>query len=201
MTHTRAKAAGAILGSAALLCPPGAAAQNTWFFEVEYSDPAGVINSLDDTARVTLWVGFDPNLYAFSAGHLSVTASDDLHAGVWSDIERLLTGPGSKEGTAVDGTVKDIITNQLHFPSANIFADTSNPIEAWTAVWRTENLHNRLVPLSTATTRFHVYVDENGVSESFLDSLVEGVGEIVVVPAPGILAPGLLAVAIVGRRR
>jgi hypothetical protein len=190
----------AILAVGGLTFAARAAAQNTWFFEVEYSDPSGTINSLDDTARVTLWAGFDSDLYAFAGGVLAVSGTDHLHAGVWSYIERLLTGPGTKDGTAADGTVKDIITGQLHFPSANIFADTSNPIEAWTAVWQTEDLHARTVPLTTATTKFDIYTNDAGVSDHFLDSLIEGVGEIVVVPAPSAQAAALL-LAIAARRR
>lgn len=167
--------------AAALALPAPAA--NTWFFQVEYSDPAGVINSPDDTARVTLWAHFDDNLYAFCAGALSVVGDDDT--GVWSSIERLLKGPGTKNGAAMGGSVYDIVTGQLHFPDAGIFADTSNPIRAWTAVWQTENLYSRTVGLSTATTRYDVYVGHDGTSKGFLDTVTEGNGLITVVPGPG----------------
>lgn len=179
-----------------------AAAENAWRFEVEYSDPAGVINSLDDTARVTLWAGFDENLYAFAGGVLSVNGDDPRDAGVWSFIERLLKGPGTRDGLAGGGWVTDIITGQLHFPSANIFADTSNPIEAWTAVWQTEDLAPRTVMLGTFTSKFDIYTNDAGVSDQFIDTLMEGIGEIRVVPAPagaGVLVA--LAGLFVPRRR
>ena len=63
--------------AAALLVLTGATAgQNSWMFEVEYSDQAGVINSLDDTATVTLWAVWDADQYAFAKVALNVTADE-----------------------------------------------------------------------------------------------------------------------------
>jgi hypothetical protein len=175
-------------------------AANTWTAVVTYSNGLGYIEKAGDTATVEIWAGFDDNLYAFAGGAFAVN-TDDAN-GSWSDFDRDLTGPGTKGGTANGGSVTDIITGQLHFPPANIFADTSNPILAWHGTFTTTDFNFREVDLTTASTKFDIYINDAGVSDQFLDSLVELDGGIQVgVPTPGAAALLGLGALAAGRRR
>lgn len=187
------KSAG-VAGIGLLVAAAAASGQNQWLVEVTYSDPAGVLNSLDDTATVTLWAAFDPQYYAFWPGDLDVIAVDPLDFGLWSEPEAILFGPGAFHGAINGERVDNVITTQLHFPSGQIFADTSNPIAAWTAIWRTVDLSSRSVPVTTESLRYGVYSDDNGNAEDIVGTLEEGLGAIHVIPGPS--ASLLLAGAI-----
>lgn len=178
----------------------GASATNTWLVDISYSNPAGAIVNPGDTATVQIWAGFDDNLYAFAGAALDVN-TDDAN-GSWSNFGRDLKGPGTKDGTGNGGDVTGIITGQLHFPLAGIFADTSNPIKAWHGTFTTSDLSFRTVNLSTASTKYDVYIDDAGTSKGFIDSLIEGAGGIQVgVPTPGTAALLGLGALAAGRRR
>jgi uncharacterized protein (TIGR03382 family) len=98
--------------------------------------------------------------------------------------------------------VTGIISGQLHFPLAQIFADTSNPIKAWHGTFTTSDLSLRTVNLSTDSSKYSVYTDEAGTSSDFIDSLIEGAGGINVgVPTPGTAALLGLGALAAGRRR
>lgn len=178
----------------------GASAANTWTAVVTYSNPLNAIVAPGDTATVEIWAGFDDNLYAFAGGAFSVL-TDDAN-GSWSDFDRDLKGPGTKGGTANGGDVNDIISGQLHFPPAQIFADTSNPILAWHGTFTTSDFNFRTVALSTSSTKFDVYINDAGVSDQFLDTLIEAEGGIQVgIPTPGTAALLGLGALAAGRRR
>ncbi len=190
-------------GLAVLVLAGAAPAQNSWAFEISYSDPAGVINSPDDSARVTLWASWDPKPdqnFAFGWGALSVTADDPLDLGSWSDPTRLLKGPGSKNGIVDGESVTGIAAIQWYDFFAGIYPDDSNPIAAWSATWRTESVHPRTVPLTTLTTKFGIWQWQENLWDG-LPTLIEGFGAIHVVPAPGILPLGAAASIAAKRRR
>jgi uncharacterized protein (TIGR03382 family) len=173
-------------------------ATNTWMVDISYSN-GNALAAPGDTATVTIWAQFDDGLYAFAGGALNVNTDDG--AGSWSDIHRDLTGPGTVDGVAVGGNVTGIITGQLHFPLANIFANTANPIQAWHGTFATSDFTPRTINLSTDTSKFDVYTKADGTSASFLDSLVEGAGGIIVAPTPGTAALLGLGALAAGRRR
>ena len=179
----------------------GASATNTWMVDISYSNGGDRILADGDTATVTIWAAFDDNLYAFAGSALDVN-TDDAN-GSWSDFGRDLKGPGTADGVANGGSVNGIVTGQLHFPLAGIFADTSNPIKAWHGTFSTTDFSLRTVALSTKSAKYDVYVDDTGTSASFLDSLIEGAGGINVgiVPAPGTAALLGLGALAAGRRR
>ena len=178
----------------------GASATNTWVADISYSNPLGAIIDAGDTATVQIWAQFDDNLYAFAGGAFNVMTDDDN--GSWSDIARDLKGPGTADGVAVGGDVTGIISGQLHFPLAQIFADTSNPIKAWHGTFTTSDLSFRTVNLSTDSSKYSVYTDEAGTSSDFIDSLIEAAGGIQVgVPTPGTAALLGLGALAAGRRR
>jgi MYXO-CTERM domain-containing protein len=178
----------------------GATAANTWMVDISYSNGGNAIINAGDTATVTIWAAFDDNLYAFAGGAFNVNTNDDN--GSWSDFGRDLKGPGTADGVAVGGDVTGVITGQLHFPLAGIFADTSNPIKAWHGTFSTTDLSFRTVDLTTDSTKYAVYTDDQGTSKDFIDSLIEGAGGINVgVPTPGTAALLGLGALAAGRRR
>lgn len=188
----------------------GASATNTWLVDVTYSNVlAGAIVNAGDTAIVTISAQFDDNLYAFAGGAFNVNTSEDAD-GSWSLFGRDIKGPGTNDGTAVGGDVNGIITGQLQFPIAGIFAKTDNPILAWHGTFTTNDLSPHVVTLDTVTAKFDAYLDQDldgdgfadGTSESELASLIEGHADIQVgVPAPGAAALLGLGALAAGRRR
>jgi hypothetical protein len=161
-----------------------AAGQNQWLFDITYSDPAGVINSLDDTATVTLWAAWDPSAYAFDRGRLDSIADDPMDAGEWSDPVAILHADGSDGGVIEGEVVTGIVVWQVD-GYGGYFADTSNPIAVWTATWRTSDLSPRSVFLRTETDEFWLYVDFGTYWIDVTDSVNEGAGAISIVPGPG----------------
>lgn len=186
---------------AALVCFAGVAAgQNSWFFDIQYSDPAGVIDSPDDTATISLWAAWDAKYYAFDMAKLDVIADDPIDSGEWLESRTVLRGPGSGDGTIEGDRVAGIIPSQLQFPGT-FFADTSNPILVWHGTWSTSALHARDIPINTESRAFRLWTDFEGDSDSFIDMLTEGFGTIQVVPAPAVAPPLILAAALGWRRR
>jgi MYXO-CTERM domain-containing protein len=179
-----------------------ATAVNTWTVDVTYSNQeTQMISQLGDFATVMIWANFDESFYAFAAGYFSVL-TDDAN-GSWSDFDCDLKAPGTKAGTADGGDVNDIITGQLHFPPADIFADTSNPILVWHGTFTTDDLSLHNVSLVTVTERVTLYINSDGVNENFYDGLGEGDAIIEVgLPGPaGAALFGLGALAASRRRR
>jgi hypothetical protein len=191
---------GLVCAAAAVSGLAGAApGQNEWFIDIAYSDPAGVINSLDDTATVTLWAAWDADYYAFNTARLDVTADDLIDSGVWLSSRTVLWGDGSRDGTIEGERVSGIVPLQLYLPP-NYLADTSNPIPVWEGTWGTEVLHPRDVPVSTATSEFWLY-DDAAYFYNVLDSLAEGSAVIRVVPACPTASMALISAAVLLRRR
>lgn len=187
------RAAGTVGAGLGVLALAGSAAgQNQWLIQLEYSDPAVVINSLDDTVTVTLWAGFEPKYFAFAKGALDITADDPVDRGSWGNPQVLLTGPGAWHGVIADETVEGIVAIQLSL--GQIYPDTANPIAAWRGTWSTVDLHPRKISLRTFSSEFVVYTEPE-VSKSFLNWLEEGQGSIQVVPAPAAAMVGLVAIA------
>lgn len=191
---------GGALGASVLAAGAASAQDAWWTFDIIYSDPAGVINSPDDTATVELWAGFKPKYYAFEGGWLDITADDPMDRGQWSDPIAILEGPGWKDGFIDGEQVQDIRVGQLH-ALGGYFADTSNPILTWQATWTTFDLTRRNVDIVTVTSRFGIYADFAGYWKDLSDSVREGTASIHVVPCPGFSIGGLAVVLLAGRRR
>src|SRR4051812_7228313 len=86
----------------------GASATNSWSFDLNYTNQSGRIEKAGDSVTVTLFAGFDDNLYAFAASALSVMTGDAT--GSWSNIGTdFNTGP-QNPGVANGGDVNGIIT-------------------------------------------------------------------------------------------
>jgi len=163
---------------------------------------SNVITPDSPSATIEVWSTFDPQWYAFNGADFDILAAAD--PGDFSNPERILKGPGSKNGQVGLGgdSVDGILANQLHFPSsAGIFADTANPILIWKATWSTSDFSPREVDLRTLTRGYAVYVSDQGNNKWLQDepSFGEAFGKITVVPASG--AAAVLPVAVIMKRR
>ena len=93
-----------------------------------------------------------------------------------------------------------ISDGQLNFPPAGVYADPVNPIAVWRANFEVTDFTPRQISFRTETRTASIYPQrESATSEQ--PPWAEGAGAIRVVPAPGAVALGLLAIAACGRRR
>lgn len=157
---------------------------------------SNVVSPFEPEARVRLSVEFNPVDHAFAASLFSLRASE---AG-WTQAHRLIgpiNGPPQIQGPTIVDTV-----GQIHFPPI-VFANPANPIAVFEATWVTGNFRHRVVTLDTVTQRFDVYIDAmSPASESRMATLIEGRGEIRVIPAPGaVCALGAFGLASLRRYR
>ncbi|UYV13809.1 MAG: hypothetical protein NCW75_05865 [Phycisphaera sp.] len=184
-----------------------AAGAQTASLNFDVIDPGPL--SPGDSTMVFLSAGFDPADYAIAGVLTDVLASAprDL-TGAWSDMALIapMDGPGTAAGAPSGmGGVSGIIAGQLNFPPAGIYADSTNPIAFWSATFTApaDQPGGYVVDLSTSTSRFDVYTDRrSSLSESRLDGLVEGRGQIWVIPAPAsaLVLLGGLGAALCRRR-
>lgn len=162
---------------------------------------SNIISPAQPSTVVEAWAVWDPDQYAFWKASFNFFASED--SGGFSNPERLLKGPESRDGVVEPGgdAVTDVRPLQLHFPAANIFADTANPILIWRVTWSTSDFSPRFVDLHTSTTEFALFIRDDGLGGSFIDDFTEGSGAIQVVPAPAPAAVLALAAPWMRRRR
>lgn len=195
-TALRGFATAAALLTVANLAP---AQENSWFWEVEYSNPAGHIASAEDTATITLWAAWDPEYYAFRGALLDVAGDDPRDASEWVEWY-LLVDDSNDDGTVDGASIRGVRPFQIYWPyDPPYWPDTSNPIAAWTATWRTADLTPRDVTIQTVTESFEIYSEwEFG---DYVDGLTEGRAVIAVVPAPGLGSIPLAALLAILRRR
>ncbi len=167
-------------------------AQERWIIET-----SNVVSPTQPLATVRLSVEFNPVDHAFAASLFTVRASEPG----WSNPRHLI-GPPNGPPLIVALYVQGITVGQIHFPPV-VMANTANPIAAYEIDWSTNDFRPRLVTIETLTTRFDVYIsDTSPASESRMATLMEGRGEIRVIPAPGALSVlGVLGLTAVRRRR
>ena len=139
-----------------------------------------------ESTMVTLTASYGAGDYAV-AGIATDFISSVGSAG-WSDVALVspMDGPGTSAGTPSGTGVDGILAGQLNFPPAGIYADDSNPIAFWSAMYTApaDVSGITVVNLSTSTSRFDVYVDRgSSASESRLGDLTEGSG-VINMPAP-----------------
>jgi hypothetical protein len=134
------------------------------------------VTEAQPSTTVELWATFEPDLYAFAGAKFDFHASPDV--GGFSDPQRLLNGPGTKDGEVTpDGdSVEGMLVGQLGGCPIECWPDTSNPILVWRVTWSTADFTSRTIALATTSTKFDVYINNNGVSDHFLHLLVEGSG-------------------------
>ncbi|MEQ8844513.1 MAG: hypothetical protein RIB58_06635 [Phycisphaerales bacterium] len=156
-----------------------------------------------ESTLITLTASYPAGDYAV-AGIATELVVNQIQGGL-SDLQLIapMDGPGTSAGTPGPGGITGIFAGQLNFPPAGIFADDSNPIAFYSAMYTWDGSLSGpvLLDIETRTSRFDVYVERDSArSESRLDGLIEGRGRIVI-PAPaGTLVLGIGALAL-GRRR
>lgn len=185
--------AGAAIGIAAMAS--ATVQPNT--YEIRVSN---VVSPGTPSATVEVWADWDADLfYAFAAGEWALRGDT---SGDFSGPMSAFTDPGQEDGTPSAGDVIDIITGQLQFPAGGLAADTSDPVMIWSGTWSTTDFTARTVDLATETARYSLYLDDTGLSSDVTPTVIEGAGEIMVIPAPASLAlVGLGGLAAMRRRR
>jgi len=208
------------LGAVLLLTAAGSASaqmpEMLWAWTVEYSDPANVINSPDDTVTALLTAQFNDGIQ-FGAARFDIRSrglggddNDDagFTSGALVGIGNFDAGtagnPALGELTNVDGTIagdaiRGIEAFQLPFGvDANALDD--NPIEVYRVTWRTDDLTQRQVLVETTNhVQSLVYMDQFG-SNRTLQSTPDAF-RIQVVPAPATAALLGMGGLLSGRRR
>lgn len=140
---------------------------------------------------------FSPSDHAFGAALFDVVAGETG----WSNNELILVATGTNPGVIDGARVNAVTAGQIHFPPL-VFANTENPIDVWRATWSTNDFSPRQVQLRTETRRFDVYISATTPqSESRLAGLLEGSGQITIIPAPSALALLGMGGLIAARRR
>ncbi|MFI4917253.1 MAG: hypothetical protein ACIAS6_12200, partial [Phycisphaerales bacterium JB060] len=159
-------------------------------------------------ASITLSASYDDAADYAIAGIATSLVADVSHGEFFFSNPRLIApmdGPGTSAGVLHAAGADGIIAGQLNFPLAGIFADPTNPIAFWQVDYTYEidpRTGMAIMDLSTQTSRFDVYLDrQSATSESRLGELTEGVGAVVVYPAPGTGVALLGGLALATRRR
>ncbi|MEQ8318319.1 MAG: hypothetical protein RIE77_05005 [Phycisphaerales bacterium] len=153
-----------------------------------------------ESTLVTMFAGFDSS-EDYAMGGLTTDLAISTGSEGWSGAELVfpMAGPGTDPGVRSPAGYDEIIAGQVHHPFEAYFADATNPIAFWQATYTApiDVAAPFDVDLTTATTRYAVYVDMHAyLSVSRLDDLTEGAATIRVIPAPAsalVLAGGVLA--------
>ncbi|MEO1008184.1 MAG: PEP-CTERM sorting domain-containing protein [Planctomycetota bacterium] len=162
--------------------------------------PAGGL-LFGDTATIRLSAGFDPSDYAVAGVRTDFISSVGSEGFSNPRLVAPMDGPGTSAGVLSATGVDTIISGQLNFPTAGIYADPTNPIAFWEIDYTVDTFDVFEVDLRTATSRFDVYfARDSAISEPQVADLTEASGSFLVnVPAPGTL--GLLALGGLALRR
>lgn len=209
-TLTLATAAG-LAGLSGPMASTAAAqmAPNGWIIEVQDPILGPVGSGLPQMTTIEVSAKFDSTVdYAFAAGLFDFVASEGSLAN-WSNNQRIapfdtIAGPFNgvldPSGTRWEG----VNPGQLHFPPAGIIGDPSNPALVWSIKYTATDFTPRFIDLETVTSRFDLYIDAMLPDSRTLDTtlLMEGEGQIQIIPAPGALAClGMAGLAMAYRRR
>ncbi|MFI4915908.1 MAG: hypothetical protein ACIAS6_05295 [Phycisphaerales bacterium JB060] len=186
---------------------------NGWQIDVEQPvlAPPGHASGLPQSTTITVRAKFDSATdYAFAAGVFDLVASEAGLAGEnWSDNERIapFDFAGSSDGTPTDTGAIDATPGQFHNPDLGFVGDPSNPAAVWRITYTATDFAPRLIDLDTRTDAgpkgFVLFDDPDAGTSRRVDPsmLMEGSGQIEIIPAPGVLALALPAGLAMTRRR
>ncbi len=167
----------AAAAAVALLATPLSALAVGETFEFRVSN---ILSPAQPTATVELWAHFDPVDHAFASSMLDVIASESG----WSAPTGTLGWP-FEPGVIVGARIEEIHVWQFH--DGLHLADPSNPIRVWEAQLSASDFAPRTISLTTSTSDFAVWLHPTtSMSASRMLTFIEGAGEIVVIPAPGV---------------
>ncbi len=182
---------------AGLAATPAVLAQAITF---EYD---GLIPLPGETITIGMSAGYGGTDYAMAGIATGVRINEAQ--GTFDNLRLVapMAGPGTAAGVLGVGSIDGIIAGQLNFPTAQIYADPTNPIAFWEADFTVDSSLSGpvILDIQTVTTKYDVYLArERSTSESRLADLVEGELRIVV-PAPASSLALLGGLAITARRR
>ena len=187
-------------------------------WEISVADPTlGPLGSgFPQSTTITVSAKFDDGVdYAFASGLFDLVGTDPLGPGIagvnWTANGLLapFDFSGTSDGVLTGTGAMGVLPGQLHAPFVGSIGDATNPAVVWTIDYTaTDFSADRVMPLETITDPgskgFWVYESVGGSASRQIDvgSLMEGMGEIRIVPAPASLALlGLAASACPRRRR
>ncbi|MEQ8317579.1 MAG: PEP-CTERM sorting domain-containing protein [Phycisphaerales bacterium] len=187
-------------------------------WEISVDDPilGPVTSAFPQSTTITVSAKFDDSVdYAFATGLFDLVGTDPLGPGIagvnWTTNG--LISPfdfsGTSDGVLTGTGAMDVLPGQLHAPFIPTIGVSDNPVAVWTINYTaTDFSADRVMPLETITDPgskgFWVYESLAGSASRQIDvgSLMEGMGEIRIVPAPASLGLlGLAAGALCVRRR
>lgn len=177
---------------------PTAAMAQAITFEAE----GGGVIAVGETITISMFASYGGTDYALAGIATSIQVNETQ--GDFSNLRLVapMDGPGTSAGVIMSGDIDSIIAGQLNFPTAGIYADSTNPIAFWEADFTVGAVVGGVaLDIETVTTKYDVYIDRTrSTSESRLADLEEG-SLVIIVPAPatGLALLGGLAVA--SRRR
>jgi hypothetical protein len=164
--------------------------------------PGGGVIAVGETVTVTMSASYGGTDYAIAGIATGIRINESQ--GEFTNLRLVapMAGPGTTPGVLGAGGIDGIIAGQLNFPTAQIYADPTNPIAFWQADFTVGALVGGVaLDIETVTTRYDVYVArEQSRSESRLADLEEG-RLVIVVPAPAGAFALLGGLAMAGRRR
>jgi hypothetical protein len=148
-----------------LLCaglPLRAAGDYSLFFTISND-----VSPAQPSTTVTMWAAFDPQWYAFAYTQTEAWSAPD--PGRLSDPEVLIYQkfycyPGD---VAPDGESITHISIIQYDSILGQYAQPGTPFDIWAATWSTDDFTPRSVPIWTQTSKFYVYVDNNGTWQDF----------------------------------
>lgn len=207
-----------VAGLAALAGPLAATAvaqmsPNGWIIKVQdpILAPPGHSSGLPQSTVIEVCAKFDSaEDFAFAAGLFDFVAGEVGTLANWSDNMRVAPfgsiGSVIDDGTLTTTGATGAKPGQAYFPPL-VPADFSNPALVWTIKYTATDFRERFIDLDTITDLgrkgFALYEEEGSPRSRGVDAtlLMEGSGQIQIIPAPGALACLGLAGLVLNRRR
>ena len=185
-----------------VLVSTAAAQQGGWLVET-----ASPVSPAQPTTTVEVWAWFeDPGLQlAFAWGDFDFIASDGLFSNAQVHLPTFGAVPPSRStpGTVVGNTVNGVFVGQV-WGFLSYWANTQNPILAWSADWTTTDFTPRHVSLETAATTTFMIGDRftlEPLVQLYPQAFTPGTGVIRVVPSPASATLLVLGAVMLRRRR
>lgn len=177
---------------------PTAAMAQAITFEAE----GGGVIAVGETITISMFASYGGTDYALAGIATSIQVNETQ--GDFSNLRLVapMDGPGTSAGVLMSGDIDGIVAGQLNFPTAGIYADSTNPIAFWEADFTVGAVVGGVaLDIETVTTRYDVYVERTASrSESRLTELEEG-SLVIIVPAPATGLALLGGLALASRRR
>ncbi|MFG0286151.1 MAG: hypothetical protein ACF8R7_17175 [Phycisphaerales bacterium JB039] len=171
---------------------PAAAQDQGWIFRFDQAE----ITPADPIVWVELWAFFPATDYAFAGARLDLHASEEG----WGEGSSPLMGIVDPPPTIAGPSVLDIVTGQLNFPPAGLYADPSNPIKAWRQKFEVTDFTPRDLSFHTETRVGAIFPERE--SRAYEERPWADASAVIrVVPAPGAVTLGLTWALLASPRR